>query len=261
MKVHISKDLFVHDHGPLTGIVNSLVAWLLQADCKQTPYVAFAMHIGALRHAKDRHYTRSLEHADLIYADGISVALLARLAGSKSVVRVPTTDLAPELLQRLSIVLGRPPRLGIVGGRPGQAADVGRRLANSRLAECVYSHHGYAHAWDEVLSGLNESGAEVLLVGMGCPREMIWTHHYSDALPRCLVLTCGGLLGFLDGTERRAPNVVRRLGLEWTWRLGQSPRRLSGRYIIGAVHVFGTAISIIGRRLRSSMRSRANLAR
>ena len=48
-------------------------------------------------------------------------------------------------------------------------------------------------------------------------------------------MTCGGWFGFVVGDEQRAPEWMQRIGMEWTWRLAQSPRRLAKRYALGAV--------------------------
>jgi N-acetylglucosaminyldiphosphoundecaprenol N-acetyl-beta-D-mannosaminyltransferase len=73
-----------------------------------------------------------------------------------------------------------------------------------------------------------------LLLGVGAPRSEIWADRYRDELGDCYVLSVGAGLEFFAQTKRRAPSWMRRVGLEWLWRLGQDPRRLWRRYLIGS---------------------------
>ena len=80
---------------------------------------------------------------------------------------------------------------------------------------------------------------------------MTWAVQHRTELATGLVLTCGGWLGFLVGQEARAPVIAQRLGLEWAFRLLQSPRRLASRYLRGAVATaWLTAVGLLGRLAR-----------
>jgi N-acetylglucosaminyldiphosphoundecaprenol N-acetyl-beta-D-mannosaminyltransferase len=124
-------------------------------------------------------------------------------------------------------------------------------LEASGAAEVVYTANGYHHDWREPLTRLRESAPDITVVGLGAPREMVWSQRHRDELPHGLVLTCGGWFGHLVGDERRAPRMLRRSGLEWIARLAQAPRRLGPRYARGAGATALLALTALQRRSAS----------
>jgi N-acetylglucosaminyldiphosphoundecaprenol N-acetyl-beta-D-mannosaminyltransferase len=89
-------------------------------------------------------------------------------------------------------------------------------------------------------------------VGLGAPREMKWVDQHVKDLPPSLVMTCGGWFGFITQDEKRAPQWVCDAGLEWTYRIAQSPRRLAKRYARGALSTAALSAQIIRSRTRST---------
>lgn len=195
--------------------------------------VAYALHVGGLNHRDDPAYVAAMADADLVYADGGAVVALARLGGASSIERAPTTDLGWDILRDLGESLGRLPRLALVGGPPGLAERAGSALEAATAGIAVEVTHGYHQDWLPVVERLRAADPDVIIVGLGAPREMLWVHRWRHELPPGLVLTCGGWFGFLAGDERRAPSLLRRSGLEWITRVTQSPRRLLPRYVRG----------------------------
>lgn len=86
---------------------------------------------------------------------------------------------------------------------------------------------------DRVAATVRASGADVLLVAMGAPRQELWIGRYADAAGASATLGVGGLFDYYSGRIPRAPVWMRRLGLEWIFRLLQEPRRLWRRYLVG----------------------------
>jgi N-acetylglucosaminyldiphosphoundecaprenol N-acetyl-beta-D-mannosaminyltransferase len=162
--------------------------------------------------------------------------------------RTPTTDLAPALFERFEG--GAPLRVAVVGGEQGLAPRAGEELARRFNIQIVYVAHGFHADWSEVLRDLNDARPQMILIGMGMPREAKWVAQYLAALPASVVVTCGGWFGFVVGDERRAPAPLRSFGFEWVARLVQNPRRLSGRYALGALHTGALAARLSLRRLR-----------
>lgn len=214
-------------------------------------HVAFALHVGGLLSRSSAPYVRAMASADLVYADGVSIVGLARRAGAVDVERAATTDIAPELLERLAREEGAPPRVALVGGPEGLAARAGERLAETCGVDVVLAEHGYHDDWNPVLAELLEAQPDVVVVGLGAPREMLWVQEHRAALQGRLVLTCGGWFGFVAGEEARAPQLVQRLHGEWVWRWAQSPRRLARRYVLGALVV--ARLSLAARRRRAEV--------
>jgi N-acetylglucosaminyldiphosphoundecaprenol N-acetyl-beta-D-mannosaminyltransferase len=205
--------------------------------------LAFALHVGGLNAASDPAVRRAYACADLSYADGIAVVLLARLAGASSIERTPTTDLGPVLLDSMAGQGAR--RVFLIGGADGLAEAAGRRLARDHDVTVVGTMSGYDVDRDSFLAALRAARPDVVIVGLGSPREMLFLADLRCDLPPALYLTCGGWFGFLVGEEQRAPEALRSSGLEWVWRLKQSPRRLAGRYARGLWTTVRLSVSLL----------------
>ena len=77
-----------------------------------------------------------------------------------------------------------------------------------------------------LLDKINQSGAQIIFVGFGCPRQEKWIFQNLDKLSHIkLAMAVGGTLDFLSGNRKRATYFMRKLGLEWLWRLIQEPSR------------------------------------
>lgn len=208
------------------------------ATARQQRTVVFSLHVGGLNHRHDPEFTTALRQADFLLPDGISVALLVKLAGG-STHRHPTTDAGWQLLGLLAERWGRPVRVALIGGpaaeagRAGLGERAGQVMAAQPNVEVVAVDHGFHRDWTDVLSTLRAAAPDVVLVGMGMPAEARWVAEHREQLPAGLILTCGGWFGHIVGDERRAPQWMRRAGLEWLARLAQSPGRLWRRYASG----------------------------
>lgn len=197
------------------------------------PTTAYALHVGGLNARTDERFVAAMQRADVVYADGGSVVLVARMGGAQALERAATTDVGEEILHGLAEHLGDPPRVAFIGGPPGLARRAGDVLARQGAAEVVLTEHGYHQDWAPVLERLRAARPDVVVVGLGAPREMIWVDQHLEDLPPALVLTCGGWFGHLTGEESRAPGPLRRAGLEWIARFAQAPGRLGPRYLRG----------------------------
>jgi N-acetylglucosaminyldiphosphoundecaprenol N-acetyl-beta-D-mannosaminyltransferase len=84
-----------------------------------------------------------------------------------------------------------------------------------------------------VVAAINASGASVLLVAFGAPRQDLWLADLHDRLRPAVRMGVGGLFDFYSGRIPRAPIWLRELGLEWVYRLLQEPGRMWRRYVVG----------------------------
>jgi N-acetylglucosaminyldiphosphoundecaprenol N-acetyl-beta-D-mannosaminyltransferase len=231
---------------PMRRIVHTLAAHVTE------PVLAFALHVGGLNVATDPIAIRAYGASDLTYADGAAVVLLARLAGATAIQRAPTTDLAPMLLTARR-ARGQV-RLFLIGGRAGLAEAAGKRLTQDVGVTVVGTMPGFDIGRQEFLSGLRSTRPDVVVVGLGAPREMAFLADLRPELPPAVYLTCGGWFGFLVGEETRAPALLRRCGLEWVWRVKQHPRRLAGRYALGLSTTVRLAVGLLIRRVSGASR-------
>lgn len=165
-----------------------------------------------------------------IVNDGIGMDLGALLVhGRRFAGNLNGTDLIPVLCRHSP----RPLRFFLVGGRPGVAEAAARTLQQTLGQEVVGTCDGYAEfsaAGVSLAARINASGADVLLVALGNPLQERWIVQQAAHLQVPLAFGVGAMLDFLSGNARRAPVWVRRLRLEWSYRLLHEPRRLLKRY-------------------------------
>lgn len=167
-----------------------------------------------------------LRGAKLLLPDGIGVVWAARFLHLARFERVAGADLMVALCERAE---QRGYRVFLYGASPevnaAARAALARRYPRLQIAG---NRHGYVpqSEMDGLVGEINASGAEILFVALGSPRQEFWMSTY---LPSLRVKVCQGVGGTFDviaGTVRRAPERWRQLHLEWAYRLLREPRRL-----------------------------------
>lgn len=203
----------------LDGPVPSQVCFV-NADCANIAY----------RHSA---YHNVLTQADVVLADGVGLKLGGKLTAQEIKQNVNGTDLFPRLCHALS---GTRQSLFLLGAQPGIVEKVGAWVA-THYPEVVIAgwHHGYFTPAEErtVLRQIASSGAALLLVGLGAPRQDLWISQHLQATGVKVAMGVGGLFDFYSGRIPRAPVWVREIGAEWVYRLYQEPGRMWKRYLIG----------------------------
>lgn len=184
---------------------------------------------------RDKAYRNTLLNSDFRLPDGIGLRIAGRILRSEIRQNVNGTDLFPLLLARLAAT-GQ--SLFLLGGRPGVADDVAAwAQSNYPGVRITGTAHGYFGAGEEtaLIERINQSGANILLVAFGAPRQEKWIERHAGRLRVQSALGVGGLFDFYAGRIPRAPQWLRELGLEWTFRLYQEPGRMWRRYLVGNV--------------------------
>ena len=126
--------------------------------------------------------------------------------------------------------------LYLLGGRPGVAEGVRDWLAQEHPEVKVSGyHHGYFTSEEEpeVIGHIADSGAKLLLVALGAPRQDMWISENLERTGVRVAMGVGGLFDFYSGRTPRAPQWLREMGLEWLYRFGQEPGRMWKRYFVG----------------------------
>jgi len=182
---------------------------------------------------RNRDYCRTLLSADQVLADGIGLKLAGKILKKPIIQNVNGTDLFPRLCERVSqteqsfFLLG-----GGEGVAQGVADWVGRNHPDAKVAGI---QHGFFKP--EELPAIREkikaSGASILLVAFGAPRQDLWIHEQLEGLGPKVAMGVGGLFDFYSDRIPRAPQWMRELGLEWLFRLVQEPGRMWKRYLVG----------------------------
>jgi exopolysaccharide biosynthesis WecB/TagA/CpsF family protein len=113
------------------------------------------------------------------------------------------------------------------------AANLVRRFPGLKIAGYQPSKFRQVSALEkrQVVEQIRASGAKLVLLGLGCPRQEVWAYEYREALSMP-VLAVGAAFDYHSGRLRRPPAALQRLGLEWAFRLGLEPRRLWRRYLL-----------------------------
>jgi N-acetylglucosaminyldiphosphoundecaprenol N-acetyl-beta-D-mannosaminyltransferase len=185
--------------------------------------------------ANDATYRESLASMDWVFVDGIGMRIAGWLLNQPVRDNVNGTDLFPRLCEALARH-GR--SLYLLGGRPGVAeAAADWALARFPGLQIAGSHDGYFDAddTDAVVAEIQGTHPDVLLVAMGVPVQEAWMARHARSTGATVTLGVGGLFDYYSGRIPRAPFWMRRLGLEWTFRLLQEPGRLWRRYLVGNI--------------------------
>ena len=178
-------------------------------------------------------YAGLLADAPFLFADGVGMAIAARLFGTRLEHNVNGTDLFP-LICEAAAAAALP--VAFLGARPGVARTCADRMqARYPGLQVVWTDHGYLEPEQEQkrLDDLNASGARILFVAKGVPAQECWIADHVDRLEVPVVLGVGALFDFYSGNVKRAPRLIRDLRSEWLYRLLLEPRRLSKRYLLG----------------------------
>jgi len=176
---------------------------------------------------------RLFRAADLINADGQPLVTVSRLKSALALPeRVATTDLFHVVARKAQAARLSFYMFGADEAENAAAvANVQRMYPNLRI---VGRCHGFLRgdALREKVDEINALAPDYLWVALGVPYEQAFVEEFTPRLPNVGVIkTSGGLFNFLSGSRARAPLWMRRIGLEWAWRVWLEPRRLFWRYL------------------------------
>ncbi|MGH2443239.1 MAG: WecB/TagA/CpsF family glycosyltransferase [Chloroflexota bacterium] len=179
---------------------------------------------------RDAEYAAILDSADVVYCDGTGVQLGARLAGKHVPARMTGADWIHDLCR---MAIRENISLFLLGGEEGVArsAAITLKCAHPKL-QITGARNGFG-AGEHALQEIRESGADILLAGMGTPTQEKWIAKYRDEIDVPVVWAVGALFDFVSGRISRGPRWMTGNGLEWVCRLVAEPRKLWRRYLIG----------------------------
>ncbi|MBE7558529.1 WecB/TagA/CpsF family glycosyltransferase [bacterium] len=157
----------------------------------------------------DKNYARILREADLVYPDGMGVVFASWIFGQPLRERVNAGDLLPEFC-RLCVERGY--KLFLLGGEPGIAEKAAENLVHGIQFSIVGTRHGYFEEKDSptLIEEINASGAHILLVGMGAPRQEVWIRRHKEALSVPVAWGVGALFDYYAEKFRAPPSGCAR---------------------------------------------------
>ena len=172
--------------------------------------------------------------ADLTLADGMPLIWASRLLGKSLIERVTGAELLPNLCERAART--KLP-VFLLGAGPGVAEEAKTRLESRysglSIVGCYAPPFGFERNAAEnarIIAMIRSSGAAIIFVGLGAPKQEIWIHAHRQQFAQGLFLGVGAAIDFCAGHIKRAPLWMQNLGIEWVYRLVQEPRRLAKRY-------------------------------
>lgn len=172
--------------------------------------------------------------ADLVVADGMPVVWAAKLSSGATLERVTGASLVFSLAEAAARA-GR--SVYLLGGDPGvpeaAATALSERFPGLRIAGTDAPPFGFERSPElaGVTGRIVEAKPDLVLVGLGFPKQEELIRALRPELPSAWYLGCGAGIPMAAGQFRRAPEVVQRLGAEWLHRLALEPRRLARRYL------------------------------
>lgn len=201
--------------------------------CRQVVNTGFH---GIWQGFRDPHYRDVLASADFWVPDGIGIALVARCQRHRAP-RIGGPDFVEALLKRAVIKGYRNFFFGDTEETLAALDSVLRvKFPGLQIVGMLSPPFRAVTAEEDQqhMQAINGSGADVLWVGLGCPKQDLWIHEHRDRLRVPVAVGIGAIFRFLGETVPRAPRVVQHIGLEWAWRLLQEPKKCWRRCFIDA---------------------------
>jgi N-acetylglucosaminyldiphosphoundecaprenol N-acetyl-beta-D-mannosaminyltransferase len=175
---------------------------------------------------KDAHFRYVLKRADLCVPDGVGLLWAAKRLGTPLPERVTGSDGVPKIAERAAQEGWKLFFLGAAPGIADQAADILRGKYPGFQVVGTYSGSPAPEEEDELVAMVNASGADILLVAYGAPKQDQWIARNLPRLQVSMAMGVGGSFDFIVGIIPRAPVWMQNAGIEWLYRLYLQPSRV-----------------------------------
>lgn len=201
---------------------------------REGAYVCFGTVHMIMESHDSPEFGSKVNAADMIVPDGMPLVWMQRLRGRKNAKRVRANDLMIMLCEYAE---KHELRVGFYGGKPDVIDAIIARAANDfPKLNIAYSYSPPFRQLTigedaKIIARINESGTQILFIGLGCPKQENWMAAHKSQL-KCVMLGVGASFDFYAGHVKESPEWLGTLGLEWLHRLTQEPKRLWKRYLI-----------------------------
>lgn len=190
-------------------------------------------------------YAKAIDGAELLLNDGVGIKLASLAAGIPLKENLNGTDLIPKILK---LAGEHRKRVFFLGGVDGVAQDAAHKAKKAYPGlEIAGWHSGYFSLEQEnaLVRQINDSGAQILVLGMGVPRQELWAARNKTTLENVrMVIGGGAILDFISGHIPRAPLWLRKINMEWVYRFYLEPARMWKRYTTGIFLFFYNVIRL-----------------
>ncbi len=174
---------------------------------------------------KNSEFRQTINSAALAVADGIGVVWATRFVGYPTPERITGTDILVALAKRCA---EKGYRLYLLGAAPGIAEQAGlclQALAPGLQLVGTYAGSPAPTEEDAIIERIHAANTDILCIAYGAPAQDLWIYRNLSRLPAAIAMGVGGAYDFLSGRQRRAPQTMQRIGLEWLYRLYREPWR------------------------------------
>lgn len=170
---------------------------------------------------KDLELKKIINSADLVIADGIGIVLASKFNKIKIKNRVAGYDLVQKFFS-----MSKNYKIYFLGSS-SQIIELAKKNMQEKFKNIniVGAHNGFFDNEEEIINQINLLNPDVLLVGMGAPKQEKWIYKYKDKLNAKVFIGIGGSFDVMSGKIKRAPTIFQKLGLEWLYRLIKQPKR------------------------------------
>lgn len=195
---------------------------------------------------KDEELKKACDSADLILTDGQMLVGISKWLGNSIKERICMTDFIWQICE---LSIKKEYSIFFFGGREDVLTKgidkIRMRYSGLKIAGSYSPPLGFEKEEKELgkaLGKLKGSGADILIVFLGCPKQEKFIARYKDVYNIPVSITMGGCIDFIGSEIKRAPIWMQRIGMEWFFRFIQEPRRLFKRYFIDDVQIFPLAL-------------------
>ena len=197
--------------------VSTVRRWLTEPEKR----MIFTVNPEIIMLAKDdSDFSRTLNQADMVTADGIGVVMAAKKLGTPLPERVAGYDLQLRLFAETEA------SYYFLGAAEGVAAEAAQKImAKYPTAKVLGTHNGYFKDIEEIAGEINRCAPDILLVGLGAKKQEELIARCKDRLNAKVFIGVGGSFDGFSGRVKRAPQFFIRLHLEWFYRLLKQPSR------------------------------------
>ena len=214
----------------LEQLIQALHTWVNTSERHTISYVnAHCLNLAST----NALYRETLNITNLVYADGIGVVWASTFLGGCPLEKMTGADWIDHICEAATVQKWR---IYILASAPGVAATAVHNLQRRYPTIAIVGYcDGFfcAKSVASVLEEIQTTKPDILFVGMGSPQQELWVAQHRNQLQAQVCWTVGALFDYVAGVEARAPRWMRRLALEWCWRLIVDPRGKWKRFLVG----------------------------
>ena len=209
---------------------------------EETQYVVTPNVSITVQHQDSAEFRRMVHHAALTIVDGMPLVTASKWLGKPLPERVAGSDLVFNVFA--AAIEEMPLRVFLLGAAEGvanrAASIIHQRWPHVKVVGTCSPPMGFERDTEQnqkILRMINSAEPDVLLVCLGAPKQEAWTFQHRVEIKAAVTLCVGGTIDFIAGKQKRAPEVFRKSGVEWVWRVCTNPRRLWKRYVGDAIRL------------------------